>query len=121
FYGDTVTDSMQQAINETARRRAIQAAFNEQHGIVPMSIHKAVLKLEYADAYTEPEQLMLAAEAPAAYSEADEAVDDQIQRLELEMKAAAKELEFERAAAIRNRIRALRLRELELKSGGERR
>ena len=83
-----------------------------------MSIQKAVLKLEYAEAYAEPEQLMLAAESPAQYSEDDEAVEQQIRRLELEMKAAAKELEFERAAAIRNKIRALRLRELELKSGG---
>ena len=118
FYGDAVTDSMQQAINETARRRAIQAAFNEAHGIMPMSIRKAVLKLEYAEAYAEPEQLTLAAESSIEYPEADEAVEQQIRRLELEMKAAAKELEFERAAAIRNRIRALRLRELELKSGG---
>jgi len=61
---------------------------------------------------------MLAAESPAQYSEDDEAVEQQIRRLELEMKAAAKELEFERAAAIRNKIRALRLRELELKPGG---
>jgi excinuclease ABC subunit B len=118
FYGDAVTDSMQHAINETARRRAIQAAFNEAHGIVPTSIHKAVLKLDYAEAYAEPEQLTLAAEPSTEYPEADGAVEQQIRRLELEMKAAAKELEFERAAAIRNRIRALRLRELELKSGG---
>jgi excinuclease ABC subunit B len=118
FYGDAVTDSMRRAMSETARRRGIQAAFNEAHGIVPMSIQKAVLKLEYAEAYAEPEQLLLAAESPPQYSEDDEAVEQQIRRLELEMKAAAKELEFERAAAIRNKIRALRLRELELKSGG---
>ena len=118
FYGDSITDSMQQAISETARRRGIQAAYNEAQGIVPMSISKAVLKLDYAEAYVEPEQLTLAAEPLAPYPEADEAVEQQIRRLELEMKAAAKELEFERAAVIRNRIRALRLRELELKSGG---
>jgi excinuclease ABC subunit B len=118
FYGDVVTDSMRKAMTETARRRAIQAAFNEAHGIVPMSIQKAVFTLDYAEAYTEPEQLALAAEPNATYSEADEAVEQQIARLELEMKAAAKALEFERAAGLRNRIRALRLRELELKSGG---
>jgi excinuclease ABC subunit B len=118
FYGDVVTDSMQQAITETARRRAIQAAFNEAHGIVPTSIQKAVLKLDYAEAYAEPEQLTLAAEPVAGYAEDDQAVEAQIRRLEVEMKAAAKELEFERAAVIRNKIRALRLRELELKSGG---
>jgi excinuclease ABC subunit B len=118
FYGDVITDSMRQAMAETARRRTIQAAFNEAHGIVPMSIHKAVLQLDYAEAYAEPEQLTLAAEPAADYSDEDEALEQQILRLELEMKAAAKELEFERAATIRNRIRALRLRDLELKSGG---
>jgi excinuclease ABC subunit B len=118
FYGDVITESMQQAIAETARRRAIQAAFNEAHGIVPMSIHKEVLRLEYAEASAEPEQLTLAAEPTAEYEGKDEAVDQQIRRLEVEMKAAAKELEFERAAALRNRIRALRLREIELKSSG---
>jgi excinuclease ABC subunit B len=118
LYGDAITDSMRQAMTETARRRTIQAAYNEAHGIVPVSIHKAVLRLEYAEAYVEPEQLPLAAEPTAPYSEEDEAVEQHIRRLELEMKAAAKELEFERAAVIRNKIRALRLRELELKSGG---
>ena len=118
FYGDVMTDSMRHAITETGRRRAIQAAFNEAHGIVPMSIHKAVLRLEYAEASVEPEQLMLAAEPSVEYEGKDEAVEQQIRRLELEMKAAAKELEFERAAAIRNRIRALKLRDLELKSNG---
>jgi excinuclease ABC subunit B len=118
FYGDVVTDSMRQAMTETGRRRAIQAAFNEAHGIVPVSIHKAVLALEYAEASLEPEQLTLAAEGSSEYADGDEAVEQQISRLEVEMKAAAKDLEFEQAAAIRNRIRALRLRELELKSGG---
>ena len=118
FYGDVITDSMRQAMTETGRRRAIQAAYNEAHGIVPASIHKAVLAVEYAEASVEPEQLTLAAETSVEYAERDEAVEQQICRLELEMKAAAKDLEFERAAAIRNRIRALRLRELEHKSGG---
>jgi excinuclease ABC subunit B len=82
-----------------------------------MSIQKAVLRLDYAEAYAEPEQLTLAAEPSAEYAEVEDAVEQQIHRLELEMKAAAKELEFERAAVLRNRIRALRLQELEFKSG----
>ena len=118
FYGDAITDAMQHAIAETARRRSIQAAFNEAHGIVPTSIHKAVLRLEYTEAYAEPEQLPLAAESSTEYAEGDEVLEQQIRRLEVEMKAAAKELEFERAAVIRNKIRALKLRELELKSSG---
>ena len=115
LYGDATTDSMKQAIAETARRRSIQAEFNERHGIVPTSIKKDVPLLDYVQVYTEPEQLVLAAESPAAYDK-DEAGEQLIHRLEIEMKAAAKELEFERAASLRNRIRALKLRELEMKS-----
>ena len=115
LYGDATTDSMKQAIAETARRRSIQAEFNERHGIVPTSIKKDVPLLDYVQVYAEPEQLVLAAESPADYDK-DEAVEQLIHRLEIEMKAAAKELEFERAASLRNRIRALKLRELEMKS-----
>ena len=115
LYGDATTDSMKQAIAETARRRSIQAEFNERHGIVPTSIKKDVPLLDYVQVYAEPEQLVLAAESPADYDK-DEAVEQLIHRLEIEMKAAAKELEFERAASLRNRIRALKLREFEMKS-----
>ena len=79
-----------------------------------MSITKDVLSLEYATKEMEAVQLDLAAESPAVY-ETEEAADSIIKRLEMEMKAAAKELEFERAAVLRNRIRALKLKELELK------
>jgi excinuclease ABC subunit B len=115
LYGDATTDSMKQAIAETARRRSLQAEFNERHGIVPTSIKKDVPLLDYVQVYAEPEQVVLAAESPADYDK-DEAVEQLIHRLEIEMKAAAKELEFERAASLRNRIRVLKLRELELKS-----
>jgi excinuclease ABC subunit B len=117
LYGEATTESMKQAIAETARRRKIQAEFNERHGIVPTTIKKDVLMLDYAEPYVEPEQLALAAESPADY-EKDETVEALLHRLEIEMKAAAKELEFERAASLRNRIRALKLRDLELKTGG---
>ena len=117
MYGDVITDSMQRAIDETSRRRAIQAAFNEAHGIVPVSIQKEVRQLDYAEAAQEPEQLTLVAEAAVDYPTEEGPVEQQIRRLEVEMKAAAKDLEFERAAVIRNRIRALKLRDLESKSG----
>ncbi len=113
-YGDVVTDSMQMAIDETGRRRKIQADYNARQGIVPTSIKKDILSLEYATADTDEVQLGLAAESPAFYG-TEEAPEQVIKRLETEMKAAAKELEFERAAALRNRIRALRMKELELK------
>ena len=117
MYGDVITDSMQRAIDETSRRRAIQAAFNEAHGIVPVSIQKEVRQLDYAEAAQEPEQLTLVAEAAVDYLTEEGPVEQQVRRLEVEMKAAARDLEFERAAVIRNRIRALKLRDLESKSG----
>jgi excinuclease ABC subunit B len=114
LYGDVVTNSMQMALAETSRRRMIQADYNARHGIVPTSIKKDVLSLEYATAEVDDGQLDLVAESLAVYG-GEEATEQVIKRLETEMKAAAKKLEFERAAAIRNRIRTLRLRELELK------
>jgi excinuclease ABC subunit B len=114
LYGDVVTASMQMALAETGRRRTIQADYNVRHGIVPTSIKKDVQSLEYATAEIDDMQLDLAAESPAVYG-AEEATEQIIKRLEIEMKAAAKELEFERAAALRNRIRGLKLKELELK------
>ena len=114
FYGDAVTDSMQMALAETGRRRTIQADYNVRHGIVPTSIKKDVLALEYATENMDAVQLDLAAESLAGYG-VEEATEQIIKRLETEMKAAAKELKFEQAAVLRNRIRALKMKELELK------
>jgi excinuclease ABC subunit B len=113
LYGDVITDSMQMAIDETGRRRLIQADYNAKHGIVPTSIKKDVLSLEYAAAETDM-PLDLVAELPALYG-TEEATEQIIKRLETEMKAAAKMLEFERATVLRNRIRTLKMKELELK------
>ncbi len=114
FYGDQVTNSMRLAIDETARRRRIQAEYNQTHGITPESIKKGIPMLEYATSEMDYLQLDLAAEPVATY-ERQEDTEQSIQRLETEMKAAAKELEFERAADLRNRIRALKMKDLELK------
>jgi excinuclease ABC subunit B len=92
----------------------IQADYNAKYGIVPTSIKKDVLSLEYATAETDYMSLDLVAESPALYA-TEEATEQIIKRLETEMKAAAKKLEFERATALRNRIRALKMKELELK------
>ncbi len=114
LYGDTVTDSMRLAIEETARRRRIQAEYNEAHGITPESVKKGIPSLEYAVAQMDYLTRDLAAEPDAVYQE-ERDVEQLIRRLEADMKAAAKELEFERAAELRNRIRALRMKELEVK------
>jgi excinuclease ABC subunit B len=116
FYADAVTDSMRQAMDETTRRRAIQAAYNEEHGITPASVKKGIPVLDYAAAEMDYVQLDLAAEAAADYGKEEATTDRLIARLESEMKAAAKELAFERAAELRNRIRSLRLKELNVPS-----
>jgi excinuclease ABC subunit B len=116
FYGDTATDSMRQAIDETTRRRAIQRTYNEAHGITPASVKKGIPALDYAVAEMDYVQLeLVAAESADDYGKA-ETREELIQRLESEMKAAAKELAFERAAELRNRIRSLKLKELNVPS-----
>lgn len=115
LYGDAVTASMKQAIDETARRRNIQAEYNDLHGIMPKSVEKQIPILEYSEMPVEEEQLALAAESQTEYG-IDDTIEQSIQRLEKEMKAAAKELEFEKAALLRNRVRTLRMQLLELKS-----
>ena len=112
LYGDVVTESMRLAIEETARRRQLQADYNAAHGITPESIKKGILDLEYKMVEADYVTMDLVAEAEAAYAN-EQSLEQTIQRLEEEMKAAAKVLDFERAAELRDRIRSLRLKELE--------
>ncbi len=113
LYGDHVTDSMRLALEETGRRRRIQAEYNETHGITPESIKKGIPELEYKMVQADYVSLDLAAESVPVYENTSEK-GALIERLEAEMKAAAKELEFERAAVLRDRIRALKMKELEV-------
>jgi excinuclease ABC subunit B len=116
LYGDTVTDAMRQAIDETARRRRIQQAYNEAHGITPVTVKKEIpgdIYAEYKIAQADYLDLTVVAEPLEAYVKTGD-IAQAIQRLEAEMKAAAQHLEFERAAVLRDRIRALKMRELEL-------
>ena len=110
-----MTDSMKQAIEETNRRRGIQAEYNRVHGITPVGITKGIPSLEYAVADMDYVRLDLVAESIEPYG-SSESTDQLIERLESEMKAAAKELAFERAAELRNHIRSLRLQALNAKS-----
>jgi excinuclease ABC subunit B len=106
FYADRITDSIRRAIDETTRRRAIQKAFNDEHGIVPETIVKSLnsplLKMANLD-YLEPQSLEDRRKALDSRS-----LDEEIAQLEKEMKAAAKELEFEKAARLRDSVRELR-------------
>jgi excinuclease ABC subunit B len=117
MYADRITESMRAAIDETNRRRAIQAAYNTEHGIEPTTIVKGIRDLN--------DQLRTVAEGTTMYvseREAREArlleldrskVEELVKRMEAEMKAAARELEFERAAALRDEIQQIRLRVLD--------
>jgi excinuclease ABC subunit B len=107
LYGDVVTESMRKALEETGRRRTIQLAHNAKHGITPETIKKRIHDLEYQLAEADYVDVSLAAEAVEAYGAGGD-LEQSIAALEKEMKAAAKALEFERAAQLRDTIRALR-------------
>jgi excinuclease ABC subunit B len=104
LYADTVTNSMQHAIEETSRRRAMQQEYNEKHGITPVTIQKAIRDGIEAEGAAH-------ARANAAVGRTDEAqyiTEEYINELEAEMYAAAEALEFERAGVIRDRITKMR-------------
>ncbi|MFM2105457.1 MAG: hypothetical protein RL338_489 [Chloroflexota bacterium] len=117
MYADSVTDSMRIAIEETDRRRGIQAAYNAEHGIVPTTIVKEIHDLN--------ERLRSVAEGTTVYvapgdrgagldlaTATERQVEELVGRLEAEMRRAAADLEFERAAALRDQVREIRLRVL---------
>jgi excinuclease ABC subunit B len=114
LYADSVTGSMRLAIDETNRRRGLQAAFNKEHGITPQTVIKSLgsplVKIYEADYVDVP----LAAEKEANYGSKE--LPRVIQRLKKEMKKAAESLEFERAAELRDRIRTMEEQEIGLRN-----
>ena len=115
MYADTVTVSMQRALDETARRRTIQREYNEAHGIVPQTIRKAIggPLVAIADAdYLESSELP--PEGDEVWPE-PEAIPKTLERLRKEMRRAATALEFEQAAELRDRIHALERHQLGLR------
>jgi excinuclease ABC subunit B len=113
LYADGMTDSMQRAIDETERRRRLQAEFNKKHGITPQSIVKSLgsplVKIYDADYVDVP----MAAESSAQYGPSELA--RLIRKLQKEMKQAAERLDFETAAELRDRVRDLQNQELALR------
>ena len=110
LYADRITDSMKRALDETNRRRLLQQDYNAEHGITPQTIIKSIdatLVTAYeADYFKVPLDL-------GAFDEYSRAqIKQTLERLEHEMRAAAKAMEFERAAELRDRIKYLREREL---------
>lgn len=120
MYADAVTRSMRAAMDETARRRERQQNFNSEHGITPTTIRKK-LESSFDSLYTAADAKARSgkgrAEAPQTQAEgwglSPEELGRRIQQLEREMREAARELEFERAAELRDRIHVLRRRLLE--------
>jgi excinuclease ABC subunit B len=111
LYADRMTDSMRQAIGETNRRRAKQQAYNRENNITPQSIVKSVdmqlARIVEADYVTIPADDTVIGDITN-----EEQLQKAIVQLETQMREAAKNFEFERAAALRDRIRALKQRDL---------
>jgi excinuclease ABC subunit B len=112
LYADRITDSMKRAIDETNRRRSIQEVYNRENGITPQTIVKPIeatlITASEADYFKVPTDV----EEIEDYS--PEHLEETIARLEFEMRAAAKRFEFERAAELRDRIKVLKDRQLQL-------
>jgi excinuclease ABC subunit B len=110
LYADRMTDSMKQAIGETSRRREVQSAYNEEHGITPTSIVRPtdmslarILKADYADLTEDTDSM------PDFKSQ--EELDIHIANLESDMREAARKFEFEKAARLRDKVKELRTKE----------
>jgi excinuclease ABC subunit B len=113
MYADSETNSMRVAISETARRRTIQAAYNEEHGITPQSIVRAideVMSSVYERDYLTPAATIDGTER----FHNQQQLDAHLEKLQAQMKAAAANLDFEKAAALRDDIKRLRNPELGL-------
>lgn len=106
MYADRMTDSMKRAIDETNRRRAKQVKYNEENGIIPISIHKAIHDL------TEELSAKAVSEMRGEYKVKSDLPRNELRQvvrdMEKEMKEAAKNLEFERAAALRDELYQLK-------------
>ncbi len=111
LYADHMTDSMRQAIGETSRRRAKQEAYNREHNITPQSITRSVdmqlARIVEADYITVP-----ADEVPIGDINSEQDLQNAVAQLEIQMREAAKNFEFERAASLRDKIRSLKQRDL---------
>jgi excinuclease ABC subunit B len=120
LYADTVTGSMQRTMDETLRRRKIQEHYNQEHGIIPSTIRSRVkdglMQHLQANGYQTEDHLAAMAQAaePLPVYTTLRDLEKEIKKLEKEMQAAASELAFEQAAALRDRIKALRLLEIEI-------
>ena len=106
MYGDRITKAMRYAIEETERRRARQAEYNEEHGITPQTVNKAVLEMDPSTGAGDYVVIPILRKGEAGDEPAD--IPARIEELRSEMLLAAEELEFEKAAALRDQVEQLR-------------
>jgi excinuclease ABC subunit B len=111
LYADAETDSMRYAIGETGRRRRVQEDYNRKHGITPESIVKSIRGGMGAAGDVDPGTGKSVAEEAPLFGSPQE-IEREVERLTKQMKKASKELEFEKAAELRDRIRELKQLEL---------
>ena len=112
MYADTVTESMRVALSETSRRRVVQEAYNTEHGITPASIVKSIDDISLS-VYNLDYGTPVVMEDREAYLSPAE-LDSRIEELQAQMRQAAANLDFERAATLRDKIKTLKSRELGL-------
>lgn len=129
LYADRITDSMKKAIGETDRRRAIQEAYNQEHGITPQTVQKVIKAglMEEHDATASAADyraafdpiMQVTAEIKREYIEKPEKLTDEVASLRQKMKQAAKNLEFEEAARLRDEMKRLEIIQLTLMGSDE--
>ncbi len=112
LYADRITESMKRAMEETSRRRAIQEIYNRENGITPQTIIKPIEATLITA--SEADYFKLPTEVDQIEDYSPEKLEATITRLEVEMRGAAKRFEFEKAAELRDRIKVLRERELQV-------
>jgi excinuclease ABC subunit B len=114
LYADRVTRSMQQAVDETNRRRRLQAAFNKEQGITPETVQKDITNI-LTSVYEADYVTVPTVSEPLTEFQSVDDLDHMIQELESEMKRAIQELAFERAAELRDQLKELRAIDLDLR------
>jgi excinuclease ABC subunit B len=114
LYAERITESMRRALDETSRRRKVQQAYNEENGITPQTVQKAIADSLVEVAEADYVDLLQVAEEQQDYVPLSQ-IPQRIEQLRREMRAAAADLEFERAAELRDEIQRLQERELALR------
>jgi len=115
LYADKETDSIRDAVGETNRRRAVQQKFNDEHGIVPRSASRSIMDMQVAEPLPKKGRAMQIAAIDLKKIDDLDSLRSAIDKLRVEMKQAAADLEFEKAAALRDKARELEQLELQMR------